>query len=129
MGWSTPSNKGGRGTARNNKTHGNKNGNGSRTNKLDVSALGLVSPLCGGAGLGALDALHATVGLGGLQTPQTQLSGLLGGGTGPQTKGGATTELAGLCALLGGSQSHQVTLNAMQVLQVQQAMAAQAQTK
>ena len=32
-------------------------------------------------------------------------------------------------APLGGSQSHQVTLNAMQVLQVQQAMAAQAATK
>ena len=34
-----------------------------------------------------------------------------------------------MCALLGGSQSHDVTLNAMQVLQVQQAMAAQAAAK
>ena len=33
------------------------------------------------------------------------------------------------CALLGGSQSHDVTMNTMQVLQVQQAMAAQAATK
>ena len=40
-----------------------------------------------------------------------------------------SNELAGLCALLGGSQSHDVTLNAMQVLQVQQAMAAQAAAK
>ena len=46
-----------------------------------------------------------------------------------QGTGGVLTELAGLCALLGGSQSHQVTLNAMQVLQVQQAMAAQANPK
>ena len=43
--------------------------------------------------------------------------------------GGVSNELVGLCALLGGSQSHDVTLNAMQVLQVQQAMAAQAATK
>ena len=73
-----------------------------------------MSPLGGGPGFGALNAHHATVGLGGLQQ-QTQLSGLLGGGTALPT-GGVSTELAGLCALLGGSQSHQVTLNAMQVL-------------
>ena len=57
----------------------------------------------------------------------TQPNGLLGGGT--ALTGGVSNELAGLCALLGGSQSHDVTLNAMQVLQVQQAMAAQAATK
>ena len=34
-----------------------------------------------------------------------------------------------LCALLGGSQSHDVILNAMQVLQVQQAMTAHATAK
>ena len=38
-------------------------------------------------------------------------------------------ELAGLCALLGGSQSHKVTQNAMQGIHVQHAMAAQAATK
>ena len=43
--------------------------------------------------------------------------------------GGVSNELAGLCALLGGSQSHDVTLNAMQVLQLQQAMAEQAAAK
>ena len=86
-----------------------------------------MSPLGGGPGIGALNALHATVGLRGLQQ-QTQLSGLLGGGTGLPT-GGVSTELAGLCALLGGSQSHQVTLKAIQVLQVQQTIAAQAETK
>ena len=86
--------------------------------------------LGGGTGLGTLNALHATVGLGGLQQ-QDQLPGLLGGGAGLQIAGGVSTELAmaGLCALLGGPQSHQVTLNSMQVLQAQQAMAAQALTK
>ena len=74
-------------------------------------------------------ALHQTVGVGGLGGLQqaTQLGGLLGGGT--ALTGGVSNELAGLCALLGGSQSHDVTLNAMQVLQVQQAMAAQATAK
>ena len=98
-------------------------------NKLDVCALGLVSPLGGGTGLSALNALHSTVGIGGLGGLQqtTQLNGLLGGGT--ALTGVVSNELAGLCALLGGSQSHDVTLNAMQGLQVQQAMAAQAATK
>ena len=90
-----------------------------------------MSPLGGGTGLSALNALHLPVGiggLGGLQQP-VQLSGILGGGT--ALTGGVSNELAGLCALLGGSQtySHQVTLNVMQVLQVQQAMAVQAKTK
>ena len=60
-------------------------------------------------------------------TQSTQLNGLLGGGT--ALTGGVSNELAGLCALLGGSQSHGVALNAMQVLQAQQAMVAQAATK
>ena len=128
MGRGTPS--GGRGAARNNNnTYGNRGGGQNRNNKLDVSALGLVSPLGGGAGLSSLSALHSTVGVGGLGGLQqaTQLGGLLGGGT--ALTGGVSNELAGLCALLGGSQSHDVTLNAMQVLQVQQAMAAQATAK
>ena len=126
MGRGTPS--GGRGAARNNKNnYGNGGGGGNRNNKLDVSALGLVSPL-GGTGLSSLSALHQTVGVGGLGgLQQTQLGSLLGGGT--AATGGVSNELAGLCALLGGSQSHDVTLNAMQVLQVQQAMAAQAAAK
>ena len=53
----------------------------------------------------------------------TQLSGLLGEGTAFTGPGDVSNELAGLCALLGGSQAHDVTLNAMQILQVQQAMA------
>ena len=70
MGRGTPANKGGRGTGRNTDTNNNyrKNNNGgNRTNQLDVSALTLVSLLGGGTGLklGALDALHATIGLGG----------------------------------------------------------------
>ena len=127
MGRGTPS--GGRGAARNNNNnnYGNRGG-GNKNNKLDVSALGLVSPL-GGAGLSSLGALHQTVGVGGLGGLQqaTQLGGLLGGGT--ALAGGVSNELAGLCALLGGSQSHDVTLNAMQVLQVQPVMAAQATAK
>ena len=68
MGRGTP--HGGRGAARNNNNNNNNNygsnrGGGNRNNKLDVSALGLVSPL-GGAGLGTLGALHQTVGVGGL---------------------------------------------------------------
>ena len=126
MGRGTP--QGGRGAARNNNNNYGPTRGGGNRNKLDVSALGLVSPL-GGAGLGALSALHHTVGVGGLgglqQTPQ--LGGLLGGGT--ALAGGVSNELAGLVALLGGSQSHDVTLTAMQVLQVQQAMAAQAAAK
>ena len=80
MGRSTPS--GGRGAARNtNNNYGNGRGGGSRNNKLDVSALGLVSPL-GGTGLSSLGALHQTVGVGGLGgLQQTQLGSLLGGGT------------------------------------------------
>ena len=68
MGREAPA-KGGRGTVRNTNTqYGNKNTNGgNRTNQLDISALGLVSPLGRGTGLGALNAPHATVGLGGLQ--------------------------------------------------------------
>ena len=128
MGRGTPS--GGRGAARNNNNnYGNRSG-GNRNNKLDVSALGLVSPLSG-AGLSSLGALHQTVGAGGLgglqQTTQFGSYALLGGGTALAC--GVSNELAGLCALLGGSQSHDVTLNAMQVLQVQQAMAAQAAAK
>ena len=135
MGRGTPN--GGRGAARNNNTYGNRGGGGQgRPNKLDVSTLGLVSPLGGGIGLSALNALHSTVhvgirgigGLGGLQQ-SAQQNGLLGGGT--AINGSDSNELAGLYALLGGSQSHEVTLNAMQVLQdlVQQAMAAHAATK
>ena len=48
--------KGGRGTGRNTNTQdGKKNNGGARTNQLDVSALGLVSPLGAGTGLGALN--------------------------------------------------------------------------
>ena len=82
MGRGTP--QGGRGAARNNNNtnYGSNRGGGNWNYKLDVSALGLVSPL-GGAGLGTLSALHQTVGVGGLGGLQqaTQLGGLLGGGT------------------------------------------------
>ena len=72
-----------------------------------------------GLELGSLDDLHdiVTVGLGGPQTQQTELAALFGGGTVLQTTGGISAKLAGLCALVGGSQLHQVTLNAMQVLE------------
>ena len=79
MGCGAPA-KGGCGAGHNTSTdqYGNKNNGGNRANQLDVSALGLVSPLGGGTVLGALNALHATVVLGGVQQ-QNQLSGLLGG--------------------------------------------------
>ena len=127
MGRGTPSR--GRGAARNNNnTYENRGGGQNRNNKLDVSALGLV-PSLGGARLSPLSALHQTAGVGGLGGLQqaTQLRGLLGGCT--ALTGGVSNELAGLCALLGGSQLHDVTLNATQVLQVQHAMAAQATAK
>ena len=120
---------GGRGAARNNNnTYGNRGGGQNRNNELDGSTLGLVSPL-DGSGLSSLSALHSTVGVGGLGRLQqaTQLGGLLRGGT--ALTGGVSNELAGFCALLGGSQSHDVTLNAMKVIQVQQVMAAQATAK
>ena len=57
---------GGRGAARNNNnnnnTCGNKSAGQKRTNKLGVSALGLVSPLGGGTGLSALNAINSTEG-------------------------------------------------------------------
>ena len=87
---------GGRGAARNNNNnYGNPGGaTGNKNNKLDVSALGLVSPL-GGTGLSSLGALHQTVGVGGLGgLQQTQLGSLLGGGT--ALAGGVLSELAGL---------------------------------
>ena len=125
MGNGTPN--GGRGAARNNNsTYGNQGGRQNRNKKLDASALGLVSPRGGGNVLSSLSALHSTVGVRGLGRLQqtTQLGGLLGGGT--ALTGGVSNKLAGLCVVLGGSQSHYVTLNATQVLQVQQAIAVQA---
>ena len=112
MGRGTPN--GGRGAARSNHSaHGGRGAGQNRDSRLDVSALGLVSPLSGGTGRTDLNALRATAwmgGLGGLQQA-TQLSGLLGGRG--CSSGGVSNGLAGLCALLGGSQSHDVTLNAM----------------
>ena len=75
--------------------YGNRGCGQNRNNKLDVSALGLVSPLGGGTGLSALIALHSTVGigvLGGLQQT-TQLSGLLGQGT--ALMGGVSSDSVG----------------------------------
>ena len=89
---------GGHGAARNNNnTYGNWGGGQNRNNKLDASALSLVSPLGGGARLSSLSALHATVGVGGLGGLQqaTQLRG------GTALTGGVSNELAGFCALLG----------------------------
>ena len=75
-------NGGRRAACNNDNTYGNRGGGQHRNNKLDVSALGLVSPLGGGAGLSSLSALRQTVGVGGLGGLQqaTQLGGLLGGG-------------------------------------------------
>ena len=63
MGRGSPS--GGRGAARNNNSNYGNRSDGNSNNKLDISALGLVSPL-GGAWLSSLGAPHHTVGAGGL---------------------------------------------------------------
>ena len=61
-----------------------------------------------------------------LRTQINPLAGILGGSSsGLLGASGVPNELAGLCALLGNQQSHNVTLTNLQVVELQRAVAAQ----
>ena len=63
---------------------------------------------------------------GGFQSQINPLAGVLGGSTGLLGTSGVPYELAGLCALLGNQQSHNVSLTNLQVVELQRpAVAAQ----
>ena len=70
--------------------------------------------------------LASLLGGGGLQTQMHPLAGVLGGSSsGLLGVNSVPNELAGLCALLGNQQSHNVTLTNLQVVELQRAVAAQ----
>ena len=75
-------------------------------------------------GGGAMN-LAYLLGGGGLQTQINPLAGVLGGSTGILGMSGVPSELAGLCALLGNQQSHNVSLTNLQVVELPRAVAAQ----
>ena len=58
---------------------------------------------------------------GGFQSRINPLAGVLGGSTGLLGTSGVPYELAGLCALLGNQQSHNVSLTNLQVVELQHA--------
>ena len=108
----------------------NKRGGGSsyqRQSTLDASVLGLGGGAVPSLGGGAMN-LASLLGGGGLQAQMTPLAGALGGSSsGLRVLGvnGVPNELAGLCALLGNQQSHNVTLTNLQVVELQRAVVAQ----
>ena len=57
------------------------------------------------------------------------LDGVVGGATGLLGTPGMPNELAGLCALLGNQQSHNISLTNLQVVELQRAVAAAVQAK
>ena len=69
--------------------------------------------------------LASLLGGGGLHTQMNPLDGVLGGTMGLFGTSGVPTELAGLCALLGNQQSHNVSLTNLQVVELQRTVAAQ----
>ena len=93
-----------------------------RESTPDASALGLG----GGAvpslqlGGGAMN-LASLLGGGGFQSQINPLDGVLGGSTGLLSTPGVLNKLAGLCALLGNQQSHNVPLTNLQVVELQRA--------
>ena len=91
---------------------------------MDAPVLGLGGGAVPSLGGGAMD-LASLLGGGGLQTQITPLAGVLGGCAGLPGTSGVPNELAGLCALLGNQQSHNVPLANLQVVEVQRAAAAQ----
>ena len=99
--------------------------NYQRKSTLDASVLGLGGGAVPSLGGGTMN-LASLLGGGGLQTQITPLAGALGGPSmGFLGASGVPGELAGLCALLGNQQSHNVTLTNLQVVELQRAMAAQ----
>ena len=96
-----------------------------RKSTLDASVLGLGGGAVPSLGGGAMN-LASLLGGGGLQTQMNPLAGALGGPSmGFIGASGVPNELAGLCALLGNQQSHNVTLTNLQVVELQRAVAAQ----
>ena len=65
--------------------------------------------------------LASLLGGGGLNTQINPLAGVLGGAFGLLGMSGVPNELAGLCALLGNQQSHNVSLKNLQVVELQRA--------
>lgn len=99
--------------------------NYQRKSTLDASVLGLGGGAVPSLGGGAMN-LASLLGGGGLQTQINPLAGALGGPSmGLLGASGVPNELAGLCALLGNQQSHNVTLTNLQVVELQRAMTAQ----
>ena len=96
-----------------------------RKSTLDASVLGLGGGAVPSLGGGAMN-LASLFGGGGLQTQMNPLAGAMGGPSmGLLGASGVPNELAGLCALLGNQQSHNVTLTNLQVVELQRAVAAQ----
>ena len=91
---------------------------------LDASVLGLGGGAVPSLGGGAMN-LASLLGGGGLQTQSDPPAGILGGSTGLLGMAGVPNERAGLCVLLGNQQSHSASLTNLQVVEVQQAVAAQ----
>ena len=99
--------------------------NYQRKSTLDASVLGLGGGAVPSLGGGTMN-LASLLGGGGLQTQITPLAGAMGGPSmGFLGASGVPGELAGLCALLGNQQSHNVTLTNLQVVELQRAVAAQ----
>ena len=95
-----------------------------RKSTLDASVLGLGGGAVPSLGGGAMN-LASLLGGGGLHTQMNPLDGLLGGITGLIGTSGVPNELAGLCAILGNQQSHNVSLTNLQVVELQRAVDAQ----
>ena len=79
-----------------------------RKSTPDASALGLGGGAVPSLGGGAMN-LASLLGGGGLQSQTNLLAGVLGGSSGLIGTSGVPNELAGLCALLGNQQRHNVS--------------------
>ena len=90
---------------------------------VDASVLGLGGGAVPSLGGGAMNFASLLGGVG-LQSQINSLAGALGGSSGLLGTSGAPTELAGLCAILGNQQSHNVSLTNLQVVELQRAVAA-----
>ena len=95
-----------------------------RKSTLDAFVLGLGGGAVPSLGGGAMS-FALLGGGGGLQSQMNPHAGVLGRSSGLLCTSGVPNELAGLCALLGNQQSHNVTLTNLQVVEPQMAVAAQ----